>query len=384
MSVETADKEPAEHRTLTAVSRREAHARAKTVERVRRTAEDQLGDEVSKPGAPAAPIRGQLYDAAAMDRQIEVTPEAVSQLQSGRILWIDLPRRDSDELSWLGQLLSLDKRTIEDLTTPRGALGVDNYGAYLQFAGLAAPGSADPRTARDRRTPDGDRRIDFLIGRNWVVTIHGTEVAYLEAFRAQDKGDTLTGALSAAALGASLLDWHLEEYFAEVSRIETAIDEVDEGILAEPSEDRLLEDILAIRRRSSRLRRALMVQRSVFYGLSRPDLGHGLDSDALAALAALASRFERAVDEAEHTRDLSVGSFELFTSRSAQQTNNLVKALTFFTVIIGTTAAVAGLFGMNFNPPFFQSGSGGFFAVTIALLTIGLSAWIIGRRRGWI
>jgi Mg2+ and Co2+ transporter CorA len=313
-----------------------------------------------------------------------VTRRVISQLHGDRILWIDLPRRDSDELGRLGELLGLDKRTIQALRAPRGTLGVDNYGDYLQFGGLAAPASAAGKTAKDRRTAHDDRRVDFLIGKNWLVTVHGPEVAYLEAFRAQDKGDTQTGALSAAALSASLLDWHLEEYFAEVSRIEAAIDEVDEGILAAPSEQRLLEDILAIRRRSSRLRRALMAQRSVFYGLSRPDLGHGLDSDALAALATLGNRFERAVDEAEHTRDLSVGSFELFTSRSAQQTNDLVKALTFFTVIIGTTAAVAGLFGMNFDPPFFQSGSTGFFAVTISLIAIGLAAWIVGRRRGWI
>ena len=99
---------------------------------------------------------------------------------------------------------------------------------------------------------------------------------------------------------------------------------------------------------------------------------------------ALASRFERAVDEVEHTRDLVVGSFELFTSRSAQQTNDLVKALTFFTVIIGITAAVAGLFGMNFDPPFFQSGATGFFAVTGGLAILAIGAWVLGRRRGWI
>jgi LPXTG-motif cell wall-anchored protein len=180
------------------------------------------------------------------------------------------------------------------------------------------------------------------------------------------------------------LDWHLEEFFVEVSHIEAAIDDLDERILAAPSEQQVLEDILAIRRRSSRLRRTLMAQRSVFYGLGRPDLGNVVGREGAEAFASLASRFERAVDEAEHTRDLSVGSFELFTSRSAQQTNNLVKALTFFTVIIGTTAAVAGLFGMNFDPPFFQTGSAGFFAVTAGLLVVGLGAWVVGRKRRWI
>jgi magnesium transporter len=233
-----------------------------------------------------------------------------------------------------------------------------------------------PRTGRDQR-------VDFVVGRNWVLTVHDGDVPYLRGFRGQDKGDTETGALSAAALTASLLDWHLEGYFTEVSRIEAAVDEIDERVLAQPSEAELLESILSIRRRISRLRRILMSQRSVFYGLGRPDLSAVAD-DKANVFETLANRFERAVDEVEHTRDLIIGSFELFTSRSAQQTNDLVKALTFFTVIIGTTAAVAGLFGMNFDPPFFQSGSVGFFAVTLGLLAIGLVAWFVGKRRRWI
>lgn len=313
-----------------------------------------------------------------------MTPQVVSQLQDRRLLWIDLTRRERDELNRVATLLDLDQRTVADLNCPRHALRLDNYGAYLHFSGLPAPSPVSNPADEVEPIGEADRRVDFLVGRNWVVTVHDVEVPYLQAFRAQDKGDTDIGALSAPALSASLLDWHLQEYFDEVSQIEAAIDDIDERILAEPSEERLLEHILLIRRRSSRLRRALMAQRSVFYGLGRPDLGQGVDDSVSSAFASLAGRFERAVDEAEHTRDLSVGSFELFTSRSAQQTNDLVKALTFFTVIIGTTAAVAGLFGMNFDPPFFRTGSLGFFAVTTCLFVVGLLAWVVGRRRRWI
>lgn len=335
-------------------------------------------------GSSGARTLGYLYDAAGRDRDILLTQDAVSDLHDGAILWVDLPRRDRAEIGRIAALLGLDHSTADALGTPRDGVRLDNYGTYLQFAVLAASAQVSAGAAQARRGASNDRRIDFLVGRNWVLTVHSQDIAYVGGFRAQHKADTGTGALSASALSASLLDWHLEEYFAEVSHIEAAIDELDERILAAPSEEGLLEEILAIRRRSTRLRRALMAQRTVFYGLGRPDLGPSVDPDAAGVFAALASRFERAVDEAEHTRDLSVGSFELFTSRSAQQTNDLVKALTFFTVVIGTTAAVAGLFGMNFDPPFFQTGSIGFLAVTLGLLALGLAAWIVGRRRSWI
>ncbi|HEY0647342.1 magnesium transporter CorA family protein [Phenylobacterium sp.] len=338
--------------------------------------EDQLG------AATSAPARGYLYDAAGRDREVEVTPEALEQLHDRAILWIDIPGRDAAEIERVGALLQLDAVSVTALADPGASLRLDNYGVYLQFAALAAPDSS--RAVEPGRRLNQDLRVDFVVGRNWVVTVHDQDVRYLRAFRGQDKADTETGALSAAALTASLLDWHLEGYFTEVSRIEAAVDEIDERILAAPSEAGLLEGILSIRRRISHLRRTLMAQRSVFYGLSRPDMGQSTDGDASAAFGSLSGRFERAVDEIEHTRDLIVGSFELFTSRSAQQTNDLVKALTFFTVIIGSTAAVAGLFGMNFDPPFFRTGSIGFFAVTLGLFALGLVAWVVGRKRRWI
>lgn len=326
---------------------------------------------------------GYLYDAAGRDREVAITPEALEQLHDRAILWIDISGRDGGEIRRIGALLQLDAASIAELAKPGPSLRLDNFGVYLQFAGLAAPHSDRSAGPGNHRPPGQRLRIDFVVGRNWVLTVHDHDVGYLQAFRGQDKADTETGALSAAALTASLLDWHLEGYFTEVSHIEAAVDEIDERILAAPSDAGLLETILSIRRRISRLRRTLMTQRSVFYGLSRPDLGQVADA-ASGAFGALAGRFERAVDEVEHTRDLILGSFELFTSRSAQQTNDLVKALTFFTVIIGSTAAVAGLFGMNFDPPFFRTGSLGFFAVTLGLLVVGLVAWIVGRRRRWI
>ena len=337
-------------------------------------------------------VKGYLYEAEGHDREVGVDAQVLEELHERKLLWIDVQGRAEDDIHRVAEALKLDRTTVGDLLKPRHALRLDNYGAYLQFSLFVSPEAArqapdevsDPKPETLSRPGQERSRLDFVVGDNWVLTVHEDDLQFLRGFRGQDKAETEIGSLSAQALTASLLDWHLESYFAEVSRIELAVDRLDERVLAEPSSERLLERILAIRRRSSRLRRLLVAQRPVFYGLSRPDLTHVAESEAASHFETLASRFERAVDEVEHTRELVVGSFELFTSRSAQQTNNLVKALTFFTVIIGSAAAVAGLFGMNFDPPFFKSGSIGFFAVTLGLLALALTAWVVGKRRRWI
>lgn len=317
-------------------------------------------------------MKGYLYDARGGDASVEVTAQSLRELGSTSLLWLDLEREDSENLEDAAVLLELTEKSLRQLKRPE-LPRVDNYGTYYQFSVQAAPNGAHTSAAR----------LDFLVGDNWLLTVRDKGIEFLAAFRGQDKADTAIGELRAQDLAASLLDWHLESYFAEAAAIEAAIDRIDTKVLAEPSARSLLTRMLAIRQRISSLRRALSAQRPVFYGLARPDILAGLHTEG-APWAALSARFERSVDTIENLRDHLLGSFELFTSRTGQETNELVKALTFFTVIIGSVAAIAGLFGMNFDPPFFSTGAKGFFAVTGGLLIIAMAAWWWARRRRWI
>jgi Mg2+ and Co2+ transporter CorA len=226
--------------------------------------------------------------------------------------------------------------------------------------------------------------LDFIVSERWLVTVHSGEVPCLQGFRDQDKADTLIGLLSGQALAASLLDWHLGEYFQEVSRIEEAVDKLDERVLRESTSKTLLGRIVALRRRVSKLRRLLVAQREVFYGLSRPDFTLVTESGAAPFYESLVGRFERAVDEVERTRSVVIGSFELFTSRTGQQTNDLVKVLTFLTAIVGFCAAIAGLMGMNFKLAFFDTGLAGFSLVTGGLVAVALISVVYARYKDWI
>lgn len=340
-----------------------------------------------------------MYDAEGRDREIEGHPLELPALDENSLLWIDLLGRDTAELQAIGNLLGLDASSVRELGSSDDRRSLDNYGTYYQFAvntAPAAPGEArvvdeinsgppmkEPDVGRRTSVP-GSARLDFIVGRRWLLTVHDEEVGFLRAFRDQDKAETTIGGLSPQALAASLLDWHLGGYFQEVSRIEAAVDQLDEKVLTEPSSRSLLGRMVAMRRRVSKLRNLLVAQRDIFYGLSRPDFTLVTESGASPFYEELAHRFDRAMDEVERTRDVVVGSFELFTSRTSQQTNDLVKMLTFITAIIGFCAAVAGLLGMNFNLSIFHSGYIGFSIVTGSLVALAAGAVAVARSRGWI
>lgn len=343
-------------------------------------------------------LKAYLYDAEGRDREVQLDSAVLSSLNDeNQLLWIDLLGGDERELAQVAELLKLDASSIAAADLSEDPPNLDNYGTYYQFAVDTAPSRTSEKSGENqqmgpmqeseagrRSSVPGSARLNFLVNDRWLLTLHHDDIPFIQAFRDQDKAQTTIGGLSPPALAASLLDWHLGGYFQEVSRIEAAVDQLDERVLTERGGRTLLGRMVAMRRRVSKLRNLLVAQRSIFYGLSRPDFTLVAESGASPFYQELAHRFDRAVDEVERTRDVVVGSFELFTSRTSQQTNDLVKILTFLTAIIGFCAAVAGLLGMNFNLSIFHTGYTGFAVVTGGLIAFALGAMAVARSRGWI
>ena len=331
-------------------------------------------------------ISSYLYDAKGRDQKVKLTAQALKQIGKQRLLWIDVDSRDPAELKTVAKYTGLADDALSNLIEPRGAR-LHNYGNHIHLAVETAPAIIDLeafalKPGGSPTTPH--MRLDFIISKDWLLTVHNGPIEFIRAFRAEDRAETAIGSLTTHDFAASLLDLHLEAYFQEIARIEGLIDKLDEQALTRPSSRTLLGRMVSLRRRVSRLRTLLSAQRPVFYGLSRPDLQIVAEAGASPHFQVLAGRFERAIDEVEHTRDLIVGSFELFSSRTGQQTNELVKVLTFLTAVIGFCAAVAGVFGMNFETGFFKSGDFGFYFTIALLCAIIIVSAIIARWQRWL
>ena len=330
-------------------------------------------------------LRAFRYDSKGHDQDVDLSAEQVGAIRDNQLLWVDVGQPEESDLQTLEEILSIDRSSIDRIvkgSRPR----VDQYPNYLQFSVVAASASKVKAggPTRHNAAPEKDDLLHFLVAKQWIVTIHCGELEFFEDFRAKDRAETAIGELSTDDFAASLLDLHLEAFFDEIAKIEELVDALDEQALTNPSGSMLLARMVAVRRRVAKLRSSLAAQRAVFYSLSRPDLQVASETKSSPHLKVLIGRYERALDEAEHARDLVVGSFELFASRTAQQTNELVQILTYLTAIIGICAAVAGLFGMNFETGFFGSGDFGFYATIIGLLILTIVATAIARWREWI
>jgi magnesium transporter len=324
-----------------------------------------------------------LYDADGSDREVDLDALSIKSIGENQLLWIDLDGDTRDQISQLDVKLPITTDMIRRLVDEERPNHLDNYGNIFAFR-VEIPTLSQ---SRDADGPSDNRRtqsLSFIVAQQWLLTQHSDTIEFLTAFRAQDKGETLIGSLSPSLLAASLLDWYLAEFFSAASRIEGDVDKIDERILTQGAARNVLLEIVRARRLVSELRSLIARQRSIFHGLTRPDFALNTDEQTTVQFKALADRYDRAVDEVEHAREVVIGTFDLFTSMSSEETNDLVKGLTFVTVVIGFSAAVAGVLGMNFDAPFFKSGLTGFIVATSSLAALLVVSIVIAKWRKWI
>ena len=98
----------------------------------------------------------------------------------------------------------------------------------------------------------------------------------------------------------------------------------------------------------------------------------------------MAGRFEGTLSAVEDSRDLLIGSFDVFMTRTAQRTNEVMKVLALATVLLLPGSLVAGLLGMNVDVPLPKDSPWSFWAVVAAILVLAIGVLVVARARRWI
>ena len=89
----------------------------------------------------------------------------------------------------------------------------------------------------------------------------------------------------------------------------------------------------------------------------------------------------------DNDRDRTSDVRDLYISLHSASTDNTIKVLTLVATIFLPLSLLAGIYGMNFTPGFFEPGSGdpiGFYVMILAMLTITVGLVYSFKRSGWI
>jgi magnesium transporter len=338
------------------------------------TARPSADDTSTEPGER---IRARLFDADRTDRVIDLETALRHRVSSKQLLWLDVDGGlDQEVASTLGRKLGLDRPTVQALVEPGEGpyIAVHRKHVHLRIV-----------TTMSDMKAEHTEWLEIVAAPNVVITGHRKPVLFLRRIDERIEADATVGALDAASFARSIIDSAITTYFEAVDSIEAAVDDLDTRSLRPNPDDDLLPDLVALRRRIGGLRRSLSDQREVFAALAAADFSTvAEDEDVRAGFVLVAGRFEAAIHSVEDSRDLLLGSFDVFMTRTAQRTNDVMKVLALATVLLLPGSLIAGLLGMNVMIPLSKDDPSSFWVVLAAIAILAVAVLVVATRNHWI
>jgi magnesium/cobalt transport protein CorA len=317
-----------------------------------------------------------LYDADGTDRKIDLEEDTIGELNDKQLLWVNILERDEETVKQVTRTLNLDNVPIKGILRTTERPKIYKFKDYYHFFIVSVEMDEENRL---RRIP-----IDFIVGENFVITVHEGDVNYLQEFAKRERGENNIGELDTESFVGTMLDLHIVSYFRVLEDIEATVDRLDTIILKRDLKDEdFLNQMVRLRGDVSRLRRWFLPHRDIFYQLSRPDFKQIAESDSFENFQALNQHFESAVVAIESARDTVLSLFDLFTTKSSHNMNNQVRRLTFVTLIVGGLGVIAGVWGMNFEVGYFKWAEVGFWWTMVSMGAYVLGAILLGKFLRW-
>ena len=182
-------------------------------------------------------------------------------------------------------------------------------------------------------------------------------------------------------LAYALLDATVDHCFPILERYGEMLDHLEDSVL-QSSATNLLQEVHAIKRELTILRKAVWPMREVIAELSRDD--HVLVSATTRTyLRDVYQHCVQVIDIIETFRELAASLTDLSLSMQSNRMNEIMKLLTMISTIFIPITFLAGVYGMNFRsiPELQWDHSYALFWVVCAVVFVGFS-WYF-RRKGW-
>ena len=292
--------------------------------------------------------------------------------------WIDVQNPTRDEIQHLIETYGVPELAADDFIkeTLRGK--VDFYEKeeivhmVLHF----------PTAIQGDDKNHNEIEIDFVIGKNFIITNHYEEIITLNKFAELFDVNSL---LDKSNLGdhAGFMFFHIarELYKSSVEQLETIDQELDlvERKIFENQEEAMVRDISEINRRLIDFKQALNSHEDILKSFETAGatlFGEGF-SYYLVDIIGEHRRVKRLIESQKETlSDLKETNDSLLTNK----TNKIMKALTIVSFIMIPLTLVTGIFGMNTG---LRLSTGDFFTIIIGMSIIGIGLYGYFRGKHW-
>jgi magnesium transporter len=299
--------------------------------------------------------------------------------QSDCLVWLDLCRPDEATLRRVAADLRLDGHAVEDALTVDERPKVTHFASHLFLTTTAIRCTSSAELTASRVSAFGlpgaliTVRLDDRFDMDSVVR------------RWDDNADLLK--FGERALVHGLLDEIVDGYFAVVEILDDGIEEIEDLLFDESTEDpnALQRRTFALRKSLVQARRTILPMREVVNSVLRraTDGSGNVDSELAPYFEDINDHMLRAADWVDSLRDMIGSVIDTNMSLADNRMNLIMKKLTSWAAIVAVPTAVTGYFGQNV--PFPGAGSmPGFWASLALMIVLAVILYVIFRAKDWL
>lgn len=289
--------------------------------------------------------------------------------------WLDLLDLDASGLVWLSDLFHFHPLEIEDAEHFGQRPKVEQYD---DFAQLVIYGAAD-----DGR---GSLEVHCLYAEHYIVTVRQGGSKTMDEVRSRAAVWRHHAAPSTVMLLYRIGDALVDSYFPMMARFDDEIDELEEAILAQPTEAQM-GTLFAMKRQLVSLRKLITPERDMMATLlaGSSDLP-GMTEEAERYFRDLYDHLIRLSDLVDSYRDLLTSAVDTHLSTVSNRLNEVMKQLAIIATIFLPLSFLTGFFGQNFAWLVSHIGGSGVFVVAgLGSEAVAVIALLyLFRKRGWL
>lgn len=273
----------------------------------------------------------------------------LSTVKYKKIYWSDIANPSQEFIQSLGKKYKFHELDLEDILSEDQRSKIDDYEKYL-FLVLHFP-VFDKRTGAIKVF-----QVNIFIGQKFIITLHDEDNKVINDLINECK-NKVKARREYMSNGTGFLLYEIlarvfDNAFKIIDKIEDALTEVEKDVFDSSSEQKdMLKDILLAKKNINTFRRLIGPQRVVLASLehktkklSGDDLENYFDD--------IVDDMEKIWNNLEELRELAGFLQDTNESVLTHRTNNTIKVLTVFSVIMLPLTVITGFYGMNVQLPF--------------------------------
>ncbi len=270
--------------------------------------------------------------------------ECLAAMKKDEYVWFDFCNPSREDLNALAEPLGLDPLSIEDALDEDQIPKVENFPGYT-FVLLNGYRYSDHTLSI--------QEFDFCLGKNFLVTSHRGDARFFDA-RLEEavKANLPEIKRGPDYLAHELMDLIVDRKFAVIETMQEELSVAEEAILEDVLHFRP-EEMLKLRRRLLAVRKSLVHEREVLVKVCRRDSPF-VSEKCIYNFRDISDHLVRFFESVEICREMVSNLMEMYLSllnnrmtRAANQTNAVVKRLTYITTIFMPLTLLAGIGGMS-------------------------------------